>query len=250
MRKGIIAAIGIVMALLVVGVTGCGDYFGSEEPVMNKDINSQQDIGIWVTGVGKVSVVPDVVILNIGAEAQAETVAGAQQQANEAMNAMITVFDSHGIDDKDIQTQRYSIQPVREWRDEQYILVGYRVTNIVTVKVRNIDDTESVIDDAVAAGGDYTIVNSVSFTVDEPETYYEDARVEAMADAKEKAQQLAELGGVKLGKPIYIAEYSSYSPTIVYYDNRAEEGVAIPTTDISPGETEIQMTVQVVYNFD
>jgi uncharacterized protein YggE len=249
MKKGIIVAIFLVLVLVVVGVAGCGDYFGSEGASVVKSVSSQQNIGIWVNGMGKVTVDPDVAVLSLGVEAQAATVAEAQQQANGAMNAIMVVLDSHGIDEKDIKTQQYSIQPVREWRDDQYILVGYRVTNTITIKVRDMDDTGSVIDDAVAAGGDYTIVNSVSFTVDEPEAYYEDIRVEAMADAKDKAEQLAHLGGVKLGKPIYISEGSGYSRTTVYYDSKAPEGAVVPT-DISPGEVEIQMTIQVVYSID
>ncbi len=250
MKKGIIVAIGIALVLVTVGVVGCENYFGSEETGLAKNISSQQNIGIWVTGVGEVTVVPDVAVLSLGVEAQAKTVTEAQQQATGAMNAIMSVLDSHGVDEKDIKTQQYSIQPVREWRDDQYILVGYRVTNTVTVKVRDIDDTGSIIDDAVVAGGDYTIINSISFTVDEPEEYYEDVRAKAMADAKDKAEQLAELGGVKLGKPMYIAEYSGYASVVVYDGLREADGVVVPTTDISPGETEIQMTVQVVYSID
>ncbi len=249
MKKGIIVAVGIALVLVTVGVAGCGDYFGSEETGLVKSISSQQDIGIWVTGVGKVAVVPDVAVLSLGVEAQAATVAEAQQQASGAMNAIMGVLDSYGVDEKDIRTQQYSIQPVREWRDDQYILIGYRVTDTVSIKVRDIDDTGSIIDGAVAAGGDYTIINSISFTVDEPEAYYEDVREEAMADAKDKAEQMAELGGVNLGKPMYIAEYSGYSPNTVYYDIREDMGSEL-TTDISPGETEIQMTIQVVYGIE
>jgi uncharacterized protein YggE len=250
MKKGIIIAIGIALVLVTVGVAGCGDYFGSEEAGLVRNISSQQDIGIWVTGVGKIAVVPDVTVLSLGVEAQTATVTEAQQQATGAMNAIMGVLDSHGVDERDIKTQQYSIQPVREWRDDQYILVGYRAINTISVKVRDTDDTGSIIDEAVAAGGDYTIINSISFTVDEPEAYYEDVRAEAMADAKDRAEQLAELGGVRLGKPIYIAEYGGYIPTTVYYDSAAVEGVGDSRTEISPGETEIQMTVQVVYSID
>jgi len=247
MKKGIIVAIGLALVLVTVGLAGCGDYFGSEETAINQSISSQQDTGIWVTGVGEITVVPDVAVISLGVEAQAMTVAEAQQQANGAMNAIMGVLDSHSIDEKDIKTQQYSIQPVREWRDEQYTLTGYRVVTSVTVKVRNIDYAGSIIDDAAAAGGDYTVINSVSFTVDEPEAYYKDAREEAMADAKDKAEQLAKLSGVKLGSPIYIAEYNSYTPSTVYYDVKLDAGGATPSAEISPGETEIQMTIQVVY---
>jgi len=249
MKKGIIVAIGIALVLVTVGLVGCGDYFGSSgETAIASSIYSQQDVGIWVTGVGETTVTPDVAVLSLGVEVQKMTVAEAQQQAAQAMDDVMSVLDSHDIEEKDIQTQRYSIQPVKEWQDDQYVLVGYLVTNTVAVKVRDIDDTGSVIDDVAAAGGDYTVINSISFTVDEPETYNKDMREEAMADAKDKAEQLADLGGVELGKPIYIAESSSYNSSVVDLDYKAAEDAAVPTTSISAGETELQLTVHVVYS--
>ena len=249
MRKGIIVAVVAVLALLTVGVVGCDDYFGSEEPTINKEISSNQEFGIKVVGVGEISVVPDVAVISLGVQAQAETVADAQQQANTAMDAIMNVLVNHSIADEDIQTQRYSIQPVREYKEDETVIVGYRVTNTVSVKVRNVDDAGSVLDDVAAAGGDNTVINSISFTVDEPEDYYEDARKEAMEDAESKAQQLADLGGVTLGAPISITEVTSYyNGSTVYYDSALGESVATPSAAISAGETEVTLTIEVVYN--
>ena len=249
MKKGLLLAIILALALVTVGAVGCTDYFGSDEANVVGSIASQQDIGIWVTGEGKIPVVPGVAILSLGVEAQADMVAEAQQEAAEAMGAVMNILDSYGVDAKDIQTQSFSIQPVRRWDDGQEVFLGYRVINIVEVKIRNIDDTGSIIDAAVVAGGDNSIVNSITFTVDEPEAYYGEAREEAMADAKTKAQQLADLGGVKLDKPIYINEYSGYiSPPVVYRDYEVAEGTSVQETSFSPGETEIRLTVQVVYS--
>lgn len=252
MKRNLLLATGIAFAMIAVGAVGCEGYFGAGDDEIARNISSQQNIGIWVTGVGKVNVVPDIAMLSLGIEAQATSVAEAQQEAAEAMDAVMNVIEGYGVDEKDIQTQFFSIQPVRRWDNGdngKEILIGYRVTNIVTVKVRNIDDAGSIIDAAVAAGGDNARVNSISFTVDEPEAYYGEAREEAMADAEAKAKQLADLGGVKLGKPIYINEYSGYiSPPIIYRDFEVSEALPAPTTAISPGETEIQLTIQVVYS--
>jgi uncharacterized protein YggE len=251
MRKGIIVAVVAVLALLVVGVAGCDDYFGSSEPTLSKAISSNQEFGISVVGVGEISVVPDVAVISLGVQSQAETVAEAQQQADTAMDAIMNVLDSHSIEDKDIQTSRYSIQPVREYKEDETVIVGYLVTNTVSVKVRDVDDAGSVIDDVAAAGGDYTIINSVSFTVDEPEDYYEDARKEAMEDAESKAQQLADLGGVNLGAPISIKEVTSYyNGNTIYYDGALSEAGATPSAAISAGETEVTLSVEVVYNIE
>ena len=112
-----------------------------------------------------------------------------------------------------------------------------------------MDKTGIIIDAVARAGGDYIRINSISFTVDDPTAYHEEAREKAMADAKAKAKQLADLADVKLGKPIYISEAGGYIP--VPYPARAEMVPApapAPPTPISPGETEIRLTVQVVYS--
>ena len=257
MKRRLLLAVGLALVVITVGAVGCYGDFGFPEPESTPTppessgiILSQQSTGIWVTGEGKVSVVPDVAILNLGVEAQEETVAEAQQQAAEAMEAVMAVLDEYGIAEKDIQTQRFSIYPVRRWQNDKEILIGYRVTNTVTVKVRNIENTGTIIDAAATAGGDYTRINSIGFTVDEPTDYYEEVREKAMADAGAKAKQLAELAGVDLGKPTYINEGGVYFPVPRDFYKGEAAAAPAPTTPISPGETEIRLTVQVVYSIE
>ena len=251
MKRVLLIATGLILALVTLGVIGCTGFFGSEETTVAGNINSQQDIGIWVTGIGKITVVPDVAVLSLGVETQEATVAEAQQKAVEAMDAVMSVLSGYNVKDKDIKTQYFNIQAIYRWDNDkdQQILIGYRVTNTVTAKIRDLQGVGAIIDAAVIAGGDYSRVNSIYFTVDEPEAYYEDGRGEAMVDANDKAEQLANLGGVKLGKPTYVNEYSGYiSPPIIYRDSEVANGASIPETPISPGEMEIQITIQVVYS--
>jgi len=167
------------------------------------------------------------------------------------MEAVVEELDKHGIARKDIKTQYYSIAPVRRWEKEKEILIGYRVTNMVTTKIRKVDDTGVIIDAIAKVGGDYIRINNISFTVDDPSTYYKEAREKAVADAKANAKQLADLAGVGLGKPIYISEVGYIPVPREYYVGAAERAPApAPTTPISPGETEIRLTVQVVYSIE
>ena len=192
-------------------------------------------------------------ILSLGVEAQSATVAEAQSQASTAMTAVVAELDRFGIDEKDIKTRQFSIYPVRQWseRDAKEILIGYRVTNMVTAKVRKVDDTGAIIDAATRAGGDFIRIDSISFTVDDPSPYYKEAREKAMADAEAKAKQLAELGGVKLGKPVYINESGGYvAVQPPYYGEGIPAPAPVAPTPISPGETEVTLTVQIVYNID
>ena len=106
-----------------------------------------------------------------------------------------------------------------------------------------------VIIDAVArVAVDYTRINGISFTVDDPTSYQEEAREKAMDDAETRAKHLADLAGVKLGKPTYISEAGVYVPVVREFPMMAFEGAPAISTPISPGETEIRLTVQVAYS--
>jgi len=244
MKKHWLVAVSLVLMLAVVGFSGCS---AGPTTIGTVDINSQQT-GIWVNGEGKVTVTPDIATLSLGIEAQAATVAEAQAQAAVAMDAVRTALTENGVADKDIQTQYFSIYQVTRWDDNknEEIVIGYRVTNMVTAKIRDIEQAGPVIDAVAAAGGDYTRINNISFSVDDPTPYYADARQKAMADAKAKAEQLADLAGVNLGRPTYISEGTIYPP-VVYRDAGMEAMAPAPTTPISPGEIDLSLTVQVAY---
>lgn len=251
-RKILLVTAGIVLVLLATGVSGCipGSPVQAGFPgTIGVNLNNQQQQGIWVSGQGKATVTPDIAILSLGISSQATSVAQAQSQATQAMDKVMNVLTSNGIDKKDIQTQRFSIQQVTRYdRDKQEdVVIGYLVTNAVTVKVRALDKTGPIIDAVAAAGGDLTRINGISFTVDNPKPYQDAARQDAMNDAKAKAQQMASLAGVTLGKPVYITE-SSYYPQPVPVPMPAIKGDVAASTPISPGEMDITISVQINYS--
>lgn len=248
-RKILLVAASLALLVTGAGVVGCSDGYVLTDG-QNGSINaifSQQSTGIWVSGLGTVTATPDVAVLTLGVEVQAATVVMAQGQAAIAMEAVMSELDGFGVAEKDIKTQYYNIYPVRRWDNGKETLIGYRVTNMVTVKIRDIGDTGAIIDAVVNAGGDYIRVNSIGFTVDDPSAYYEEAREKAMADAEAKAEQLASLAGVTLGKPTYISEGGGYIPLPYDLFKSGLDVAVAPETPISPGETEIRLTVQVVY---
>ncbi len=250
-KKKWLLGTGLVLGLTVVLLGGCSSDPGNITlgEIENLNISNQQQ-GILVSGQGKVTAVPDIATLRLGIEAQEVSVAEAQSQANEAMDRVMSALTSNRVAEKDIQTQYFSIRRVTKWdRDkEEEVVTGYRVTNMVIAKIRDIDEVGTIIDAVAEAGGDLTRIDSISFSVDDPSAYYEEARQEAMADANAKAEQLAELAGVTLGKPTYISEgiqipTPRYVPGVEYM----EAAVVGAATSISPGETDISLTVQVVY---
>jgi hypothetical protein len=130
-------------------------------------------------------------------------------------------------------------------------ITGFRVSNQLTVKVRDFDRLSEALDDAIAAGGDAVRVNNVSFSVDEPEQYLGEAREQAMQDARERAEQLASLAGVTLGQLRSVSESSAPSPSLgrgAFGDEFAFAQAA--ATPLSPGETEVSLTVFVVYELE
>jgi len=252
MKGKCIFIIGSVLVLALAGLTGCtsGSTDDSELPSgLRINIGSQQE-GIWVNGHGEVNAAPDTAILQLGVSAQRVSVAEAQAEAATAMEKVMNALKKGGVASKDIQTQYFSIQQVTRWdQDKQYeIVIGYRVSNMVAAKIREIDKTGSIIDAVAEAGGDLTRVDNIAFSIDDPSAYREEARDKAVADAKNKAEQIAKLAGVKLGKPTYIAEsisYPVYPPTI-----KVPEAAPAPTTPISPGEMTIRLDIQIVYEND
>jgi hypothetical protein len=238
-----------ILGLIALLATGLLALACSETTILPSD--PEANPGISVSGIGSVSGEPDVAILTLGVEAEADSVGEARAEAAAAMDAIIAVLKSSGVEDADIQTTRFSVEPRYDFRDGEQVLIGFFVENIVTVKIRDIDQTGTLIDDVVAAGGDLTRVQNLRFTIDDPEALQEEARRLAMEDAESKAETLADAGGVSLGTPRSISE--SFTPSPSAFAERAfiedvQAGGA--STAIEAGELEVQVQVQVVYGLD
>ena len=206
--------------------------------------------GIWVTGEGTIALEPDLALLNIGVETEATTVAAARQQAANAMTAIVEAVKAHGLADRDIQTRSFSIYPRYDYLERTQVLAGYRVSNSVTIKIRDIDGIGVIIDDVADAGGDATRINGISFTVEDPEPFITQLREAAVNDALAKAQHFATLAGVSLGRLVYISETGTGSPVSRDFGGAVME-MAAPSaapTPVSVGELELSMTVQAAFD--
>jgi uncharacterized protein YggE len=250
----LVLAIAVLVAVTVLGLTGCGaGTVSAQQQPVNVNVNGQQ--GIWVSGQGKVTVTPNIVMVNMGVQSQAATVAEAQAQASTAMDKVIAALTGNGVDKKDIQTQNFNIQQLLKYDNngQTSTITGYQVNNTVNVKIRSIDNAGSIIDAAASAGGDNIRMNGVNFTVDQPEQYYPQARQLAVSDALAKAQDLAKLSGVTLGKATYISE-SVNTPNQPYFNAPMPmsaagfQSAAVPAPYINPGQSDIILSVQVSYS--
>jgi uncharacterized protein YggE len=252
MRKRLLLTISLVL-MIALGATGCEGITSAPSSKVSTAVPTQQNTGIWVTGTGEVTVTPDLATLQVGVEVSETTVAGAQAEASEAMDRVMATLTDSGVAKKDIQTQYFRIRERTRWDDDtdQEIVIGYRVTNQVTAKIRDLAEVGSIIDAVVRAGGNLIRIDDLGFSVEDPSAYYDEARAKATADARDKAEKLAKQTGVKLGTPTYIAE-STYTP--VTYEGMvyaiAETPIPAPATvvpSISPGEVKVSLTVQIAY---
>lgn len=206
-----------------------------------------QPAGISVSGQGKTTVVPDVAVLRLGVEARAQSVAEAMEQATKAMDDVVVELKASGVAEKDTTTVRFNIAQERRYDQGRERIVGYTVQNRVSAKVRKVQDSGKILERAVTAGGDLIRVESVSFTLDDPTKLHEELRKLAMADAKTKAEQLAKLAGVQLGEAVYVQEGGPAALPVPYPNLRLGLGSEAAAPFITPGETEAQLQIQVVY---
>ncbi len=220
-------------------------------------IGGAQDAGIWVNGVGSVSAAPDLVEMNLGVVATADTVSEARQSAAEAMTAVIGYLVGSGVATSDIRTQHISIQPQYDWQERieegirrsERVLTGYQVSNTVQVLVREMDRTSELLDGAVVAGGDLIRVNGITFTIEDTSELAKQAREMAVEDALARAVELAAYSGVTLGPLVYLSEVS----TQPVFAERALASVVADSsasTPISPGKQEVRVTVRAVFDID
>ena len=216
-------------------------------------VQYQQQVGISVSGEGRVAVAPDVAVLRLGVEADASTVAEASAKAATAMDGIMASLKRNGVAEKDIRTQNFNITQLTRYDDKQQrqIVLGYRVSNQVSAQLRDLSKVGAAIDDAAKAGGDLTRVQGISFQVSNPTAAVTQARDQALKDALGKAQQIAKALNAKVGKPISVSESGGAVPLIEKsFDMRsgaAAPAFAAPPTPISPGESEVRTSVYIVF---
>ncbi|WP_040675231.1 MULTISPECIES: SIMPL domain-containing protein [unclassified Nitrobacter] len=196
---------------------------------------------ISVTGEATISAPPDLAEIEAGVTTDAKTAREASEANNAAMSKVLAALKSAGIAEKDYQTSRLSLQPqyTNQNRSGPSVLSGYRATNRITVKLRDIAKMAGVIDAVTAAGAND--IGGINFTVSNASKLLDHARAEAIADARRKAEIYAKAAGVSLGAPVSIAEHGSAVPVLY---RRAAAPMAAEAA-IAPGEETLRVTVGV-----
>ncbi len=235
-------------------------------PFYINSVNTTKTDLFSVDGTGTATAVPDGGVVNLGVTQTATTVALAQSKTNEIANKLIADIKKLGISEKDIKTTNYSVSPnygtgprpllpnepqtmiypVPGGSGQQ--IIGYTVTQNLEIDVKPIEKANKVVDTATADGAN--LIGQVSFGFsDEMKTKLENkARANAIKDAKDKAQNLSKLSGIRLGKLVNVVESNQIRPwPVAYMDTKLSNEQAQPPTNITPGESTVSITVTLSY---
>lgn len=214
---------------------------------MNSFVTTKTDT-FSVTGEGKATAIPDIAVVSVGVEAQGSTVALAQQQLNTKMNNVIDAVKKAGIASADVQTTNYNISPQYNYQQPTQQITGYQASEDLTVKVRAMDKTNTVIDAATTNGANQ--VGGVAFDVSDKTKAQDQARQQAIDEAKKKATTAAAAGGFTLGRIVNYSEDFGNTPRPVMFANDVTAGGAAPKTaptQVEPGSNEMTVDVSLSY---
>ncbi len=195
---------------------------------------------VTVTGEATIAVAPDTAMMRIGVSSQDKTAREASEANARQMTAVLNAIKNAGVGDRDIQTSRLSLQPQYDPnKGGTARLTGFQASNQVTVRICDIDKLPNVLDRAIAAGANE--MSGIEFVVSEQSKLLDQARDDAIADARRKAELYAKAAGAKLGHVVSITEEGSAPPP------RPMQAMRAGAVPIAPGEQTLRAMVTVSY---
>jgi hypothetical protein len=226
------------LALLALVVSACAPAVGasSEVPTLS------------VVGTGNADLVPDIAYIYVGVHTELPSASDAMRENNAQTQKMIEALTAFGIDAKDIRTTNFSIWPFDKYDPLTGVSTGekyYSVDNTVYVTVRDLDTLGDLLDTVIAAGAN--TVNSIQFDVADKDAALKQARADAVADAKAKAEELAEAAGMSVGAIRSISFTDSQYYPVYDGGGGGGGGEAASAVPIQPGQLTFTVTVSVTY---
>lgn len=202
-----------------------------------------------VTGVGRVEVRPDTLVVSLGVSSERPTAPEALAAVSAGARAMLQAMRGEGVAERDVRTTSLTVRPSR---DDQGRIVGFVGTEMFRVRVRDLERAGAIVGAAVEAVGDDARVAGMSLEVADPDAAMQAARKRAVEDAQRRAQELAETAGIRLGAPTSIEEGRAGRPRAIRLpaaaDVEAFTEAAALAPRIEPGTQEV--TVRVLVRFE
>jgi uncharacterized protein len=203
---------------------------------------------ISLSGHGEVRMAPDMAVVTVGVLSSANTAREALDANTKSMEAIFAALKAAGIEAKDTQTSNFMVNPRYDYgqnNGQPPKMVGYDVSNNVTVTVRKLDGLGAVLDSVVTSGSNQ--INGVAFQVSKPEAATDEARKLAVAEAAAKAKLYTGAAGVSLGSIMSISEGGGYQPPPPVFARAKMAESAAADVPIAQGEQVIGMDVNIVW---
>jgi len=210
---------------------------------------------LTLTADGKSVRTPDLAVFSAGVTNEGETASAALAANSRDMNAVVASLKKAGIAARDIQTSNLSLNPVyaqpKRLPDGSYEqvpqkIVGYQVSNTVTVRQRKLGEYGKVLDTLVASGANQ--ISGPNFQIDSPDEAVDQARAEAMAKARKRAELYAKAAGLRVARIVSISEGGGYSPPQPVMYRMAMKADAAPAPPpVEAGELELGASVTVLF---
>jgi len=218
-------------------------------PFTVNSINTEKSDMFTVDGTGEATGKPDTAQFTVGVTKTGPAVEDTQSQTNAAVNKVISALKAQGIEDKDIKTDDYSVNPNLDFSTGSQRTNGYTVSTNITVKIKDSDKASAALDAATKNGAN--IVNGVSFTIndDEREKLEDQARADAIKEAKEQATKISKQAGIRLGRVTNII-VNPTTPGPIMYDKAMNAGGEVARSDatqLQPGENKVTVSVTLFY---
>lgn len=224
----------------------------AQEPEIRRDVRivehgaMMRGTMLSIAAEGAVQGRPDLAAISLGVMTEGATAAAALAENGRRMNALMAAVRRAGVAERDVQTSNVSVNPQQVYvENEPPRITGYQAHNMVTVRVRNVDNLGRVIDAAVGAGGNN--VNGVSFSYQNPDTQLDAARRDAMAEARRLAELYASAIGAEIERVVSISEGGAMPPPMPMIRMERMAMANDASTPTAPGEIETRVTVNVVY---
>ena len=201
-----------------------------------------------VNATGSVTRMPDLAIISAGVVTRSSSASGAIADNAERMERVRAALRRAGIADRDVQTSAISLNPDYRYQDNQPpVLTGYQASNNVSIKFRDIRNSGRILDALVAQGANQ--INGPTLTIDRPEAAYDEARTDALAVGRARAELYARSLGKRVVRLLSVSEGGGFHPPMPY---AAAEAIAVTgsraaKTDINPGSQELQVTLSMSF---
>ncbi|MDR1209584.1 MAG: SIMPL domain-containing protein [Clostridiales bacterium] len=245
MRKSLLtAALAIATA---VALTGGALLLSAAAPAVGADART-----ITVNGVGTIKAAPDIAYITLGVVNEETEAKTAQEKNAAAASGIIAAIKAQDVADKDIKTENYSMYPRYDYTEGKERMIGYTVSNSVTVTIRDITAVGKIVDAGVASGANSAY--NVRFGLSDTTSYYAQALKLAVSNAKSKSEAIASAIGVTLSVPAAVTESGGYNASMASAESmnmRAALDYAVPSpeTPVQATELDIIANITVVYEY-